>query len=531
MKCKDSGITNINDGCIDYYYSLQIKTKLNFDNLCKCIKNKINSTLEEYNSEITAILKNDIKHNFSKKDLKKINVNINNKDKLKNSKKFNLNSQTQKVLKIELEETDKELKIYPISEFTDKMEKMNEKAVKNYYFYKKIYGESFIYNVGRFVLPTYKVQLMNNIEVFIEPVLFVFKNEMMILRISIPIQKVKIIPLFENNIDKYISNFIDVYDIGKGTKVNNIEELSEIYCKYIYSSSKKIKFIQKLSKCLENIILANFDGMPSNVKEISEDIEEALYRVIVAPIQRIDNISFKDVAKEYMKNNSTNYNGIKYITSSMGKCLSIIDTNTIRYIKKNVCCKDKNEEIYEQAIDTIRMNVEFALLIIALKNMNNIISHLRKKIDNMNFYEIQKEYNYNSLFILQLQESCFGSVREQISWFENNMKYFLDSNNVKEKNNAINSIIENEINTRNDKFQNFLSVGSFFITIIFGLQAIYEALTIIRKSNIFINRDIPIVTIENCSIGVWIILTCILFWAVFFQKRKFRRKINIKNRQ
>jgi len=96
------------------------------------------------------------------------------------------------------------------------------------------------------------------------------------------------------------------------------------------------------------------------------------------------------------------------------------------------------------------------------------------------------------------------------------MIYFLDVKSRDERMKAIDAIIENDNNTKSLNFQNFLSIGGFLLTVIFGLPAIYETLTILRKSNLFINKDIAILTIDNCSIAIWIaltiILTVILYW-------------------
>ena len=103
------------------------------------------------------------------------------------------------------------------------------------------------------------------------------------------------------------------------------------------------------------------------------------------------------------------------------------------------------------------------------------------------------------------------------------MIYFLDIKSSKERMDAIDSIIGSEKTRKELNFEKFLSIGGFLLTVIFGLPAIHETLTILRKSNLFIKRDIPIVTIDNCSIAIWIILIIILIFIVFV------KNINVKN--
>lgn len=55
--------------------------------------------------------------------------------------------------------------------------------------------------------------------------LYIFKNGMMVLRISLPIQNVEITPLFEKESDKYIKKIIDEYNVGVDKFQNGMEEI------------------------------------------------------------------------------------------------------------------------------------------------------------------------------------------------------------------------------------------------------------------------------------------------------------------
>lgn len=54
---------------------------------------------------------------------------------------------------------------------------------------------------------------------------------------------------------------------------------------------------------------------------------------------------------------------VKYITSTMGRCVSIIDKNVTEVSEKEIT----KDEIYNHLINTVRINIEFALIIILLK--------------------------------------------------------------------------------------------------------------------------------------------------------------------
>lgn len=524
MKKDVNGITNIKNGCIDYYYSLKIETSLRLCDLCESIQSKINSTIYNYDLEIASILEKNSKKYIKEKGIKELNVRIDCNQKQHENMILNpeLDSIAQKIVNIEIDTTQKGIKIIPISEAQEQIKETEKEIENNYNFNLRIYGESFVNNYRVFVLPPYKIQLINENYVFIKAVLYIFNNGMMILRITVPIENLEMLPLFENNEDKYIKKIIDVYNLGNDINDNTIEVIKKSYYQYIFDSSKKNTNIIVISKVLKNIILADFDGVPQNIKDIPENVKVDLYKAIVAPIQKRENISFENRANEYIENNSCTYDGIKYITSSMGKCISVIDKNTIDYIENKMDLK-RREETYKLAISSARVNLEFTFMIILLKNMNSALTYFEKEMKFNNIDKIQKEYNYNSIFILQLQQSCFGSVREQLAFFESKMIYFLDIKSSKERMDAIDSIIGSEKTRKELNFEKFLSIGGFLLTVIFGLPAIHETLTILRKSNLFIKRDIPIVTIDNCSIAIWIILIIILIFIVFV------KNINVKN--
>lgn len=184
---------------------------------------------------------------------------------------------------------------------------------------------------------------------------------MMVLRISFPIQNVEITPLFEKESEKYIKNIIDEYNIGINKFQNDMEEIKNAYLSYIKNSNTKILNIVYTPSTLENIILADYDGMPEQVTNLNQNAIEDLYRIAVAPIKRRTNDDlFLQKATEYINKNSETFDVVKYITSTIGRCVSIIDKNAIEVSKKEIT----EDEIYNHLINAVRINIEFALIII-----------------------------------------------------------------------------------------------------------------------------------------------------------------------
>lgn len=518
----------IEKGSIDDYYSLQIDTKMNFYEICQCINKKIQDTIDIYNLENIAIFKENIEKFLTEHKEDGVNINLKIKNVKKQIKKRRLNPDLQKLLRIELNTTDRGIMIYPIFEAADEMKKMEQEEKENKELFLNIYGESFVNNFCSFILPPFKAELINGTCVFIKSVLYIFKNNAMILKLSVPIENCSMNPLFQNDYNKYIKNVFDVYEISniRNDKVDLLKKIRSAYCNYIISSSKKIKELVILNKSISNIVLAKFDEMPENIENKKDSLQEKLYRIIVSPVQKRNETFLRNIAKQYLAGNSKIYDGIEYIISSMGKCLSIIDKKTINYIKERY--NEKEDQINEIAINIIRRNVEYALIMLLLKNANSEFSYINKKIHLDNINVIQEKYYYNNLFILQLQESCFGSVREQLEFFEERMIYFMDQKNKIDRDNAINNIINSQKNIRTFKFQNFISISGLMATVIFSMPAIYDTLTVLRNSNLIIKKDIPIITIEICSVIVWIVFSLIMFGMCFFKMDKIKMKYNKK---
>ncbi len=508
MKKNKKDVRKIKKGCIDSYYSLKLETKLKYEQLCEYIAEKVSKTISEYKIQAEATFKEEIEKSISDldlKELKELNLKTNHEHK-KNEKKLDSAIFSNAIEKIELELTDRGIKIIPVLDLERELAEIQGESESDYEVCSRIYGSAFVCNCDRINLPSLKVKLINDEIVFLRAMLYIFTNGMMVLRISLPIQNVKITPLFEKETDKYIKEIIDEYNIGIDKSKNNMEEIKNAYLGYIKNGNKKIRNIVYTPATLENIILADYDEMPEKVTNLDSKTIEDLYKIAVAPIKRRkDDDLFIDKATEYINKNSEIFDVVKYITSSMGRCVSIVNKNGI--IASNG--KMTEDERYKHLINAIRINIEFALIIIMLKKINSGYTLLQKKLKSNNIHKIQEEYLYNNIFIIELQQSCYGSVKDQIAFLEEKLSHYLATKENTEKMASIDTIIIEKRARKNLKFQNFLAVGGVLLTAIFGLPAISETLTFLKE--VFIpNIDIPIISIENFSVISWFVLLLLI---------------------
>ena len=114
----------------------------------------------------------------------------------------------------------------------------------------------------------------------------------------------------------------------------------------------------------------------------------------------------------------------------------------------------------------------------------------------------------------------YGSVREQVEFFEDKMKYFVDAQNMKERMDSINNILKQENINKIQKLQNALSIGGLTFSILFGLPAINETLQLIRKIFGFIKFDVPILSVNNASLVLWVIINGILSYYILSRKNR-----------
>ena len=164
------------------------------------------------------------------------------------------------------------------------------------------------------------------------------------------------------------------------------------------------------------------------------------------------------------------------------------------------------------------LNVEFDLIIILLKKTNESNEYFNKIASMKKLSDTRIEYNKNVLFISELQENCYGSVSEQTALLEKMMPHYFKHEITSAKSTAINNILQQNEQEKNERFQNYISTGGLILTLIFGLPSLYETLTIFRKLFSFYPYNIPYLTLENTSIILWLTLNGIIILKIYLRK-------------
>lgn len=507
-------LSHINNGAIDFYCGLKIETKLPFEKLCNNIAKKVDDTIEKYN--------NYVKTSFQKNITEVIRENgFEDKLRIKDVDSSSIMTELHKspelkddICGIELDFTDKGFKITPNTQVSNYFSIMNDESKYDFDYSKNIYGTFYVNSQNRFILPPIKLE--NGTKTLLSAILFIFKNNTAVLRMTLPIDNTDSHNLKANEIDNYILDAKTIFGFPVQLEDNSVAAIQDCYCQFI-AETNKIKSVVCFKKIV-NILLPNHSGMVDNIKDIPNELKEDLYKISVAPIQDRKGISYINEAITHFENNSYFFNGIGYILSSMGKCISIVDNSVLDFLKNDF---DDNT-IFNKIISDLRRNIEFTIIIILLKNVNDSYTFEQKGLRNNKLSKVKNDYNRNKIFISLLQNGVYGSVRELTTAFEDSMKFFLDIKNTEDRMFALNNILEEEQSTRTLQLQNFMSIVGLIFTIIFGLPAINETLLHIRKLCFFFKQDFPFVSIENCSFIIWCLTIVSLSLFIYF-KSKIRK--------
>jgi len=68
--------------------------------------------------------------------------------------------------------------------------------------------------------------------------------------------------------------------------------------------------------------------------------------------------------------------------------------------------------------------------------------------------------------------------------------------------------------------QNVLSVGGLMFSVLFGLPAITDTVVLLRGIFSFVETDVPILTINSFSFGLWLLVNSIMTCVVLFKSKK-----------
>lgn len=533
MSTQDSNTKKIAYGELHFYYPFKFDNKYSYTQIHKKIEKSPLLFTDEYQQKVIDSLGYSLVETFN--DIKKefeASSSLNNPcilkmsdyQKYKSMKCAPMSINPDDIL-LEIESGESSIKFY-IKDAD--LELLNQRIIRlqeEYDISLKFYGHNFTNRQDRFLLLPLKIELENGKFTWLYPLIYLFENNMGILKLELPIFDSCIEPLLENDYDRFLTKIINKWNIKN---YNSETTLSSIQNFYLSNLLDDIKIdMVSYSNELKNIILIDFDGRPQHINSIPNDVKEDLFRIICAPVPSRNNTTYSKDADEYLKNHNWGGHGVKYIAKSTGGCLSFIDKTISDYVSDDYKTETKTSvltpfndyyNLCNKLARDLCVNVEFALIIILLKKTNESNDYFNKIASMKKLSDTRIEYNKNILFISELQENCYGSVSEQTSLLEKMMPHYFKHEITSAKKIAIDNILQQNEQEKNERFQNYISTGGLILTLIFGLPSLYETLTIFRKLFSFYPYNIPYLTLENTSIILWLTLNGIIILKLYLRK-------------
>lgn len=405
------------------------------------------------------------------------------------------------------------------------LEVENEKA--NIYF-----GKEYTSFFERFLLMPLKIRLCSDEIVWLHAMLYVFKNNMGILRLELPLLHVDNIPLKTTNWDMYIKDVECLWKcfVWHGSTINEIRD-------NYFSIINVVLGIPGAfyGNELSHIMLIDYEGNPDDINKIPDEVQVELFRTIMAPVVDAPYTSYIEEAKEYLANNIWGKHNVRCILKSTGGCLSFLEKNVQEYWTSLITQETGNALTREEYLDVVmqftrdvQSNVEFPYVILLLKKINILdeitkkgeFDHKKGKIRKAFLRKVRYQYLENIEHICAIQEGCCGTVSEQCEVFEKKMPHYVLKELTNAKQEAINELLYEKEREREESFQNFVAIGSLLLALVFGLPAIYETFTILRGLFIMPMVDVPYISIKGISTIVWIVMNGIIFIRIIRLKKE-----------
>lgn len=518
-------ISQVRYGELHLYYPIKFDTKLSYEELCAAIAKSKASYNDEYQKKVMDEMGNSFANTTSEFQQNNPDSDVEGGQftfKVRDWESdiiyepnhlepaYDINGQN---IRIELVPSDTSFKMKIISTEIESLQRRLNRLSQEFELSDRIYGKAFTANQERIILLPFKAILESGAVVWVQAILFVFRNNMGILKIEIPLIDADVAPLKAYDMDSLVKSLQLCWKDNPVDENMTLSQLPDYYLKSI-AENNRVE-ITKYNNDMRHILFIDFDEMPKQINNLSSELQEELYRIVSAPVPDHPYTSYVRDAREHLENFSWGNHGMKYVVKTNGGMLSIIDRGLWDYYFEGykecngILDLTRNDylDMCNQLATNINSNVEFAILILMLKKTNeanNLYGKLQRK---QNLSHIQKEYYQNVLFINQLQSSCYGTVTEQTVQLEKMMSQYLRADLTQSNQNALDYILKEEEQQKNEQFINFISIGSFILSLVFGLPSIYEALCILRKIALaIIPYDVPYITLEAVSVILWILL-------------------------
>lgn len=509
MKTLNNPSNIIRYGEYHSFYPFRFDTDLEFNEICKRIENSdiiftakkaelVLDTLSSLNADLSEIYS-------SMEELK--DIKITTTGHLADSSSVDLLEGDEY---IRIEPLDTSIKIHLCSREFDHYSLLFDRYHREQNMCEELYSEAFSNSKAGYLLLPLRIKLSNDNFVWLNIRLYIFSNKMGILKLELPMIDMSDEILKHHKFDDYIDSIHNRWNIPGISSDMQYSDLGKALLLAL-RDCLQIHIIMYFNS-LDNIILLDYDKLTSDFSCDTADNAFDLFSIVCAPMSEESRKYYEKRASEYVETHHWLCGNIKYVLKSTGGCLSTIDKRSLENAKahEHSYFNNTDDDIYEKhalysdIADEIRINTDFALMVLVLKKTIESSAYYEKTSETANLEKVRKSYNWDTIYLCELQDGIYGTVTEQISTFETKMPLYFKSALMDKKSAAIDELLKSEENKKREKTNNLLAKGGFLVAVFFALPAIHETLTILH--DVFINKNIPLLTISNVSISIWVII-------------------------
>lgn len=347
---------------------------------------------------------------------------------------------------------------------------------------------------------------------------------MAIIKISSPIENQDSNPLTINNTGLYYKSAYYISNTANEIPIENFnyQELSDTNIEIVLHTIRQwiIENIEQsieiesflTSETREIIQLNKLIPKNINLSTAKKEEIEAIFRIVNAPI--IDKQKFHSNRNIIWKEQFWGDNQIRYIFSTMGKCVAIVGDDLYKSLQDEV----PEDVINDYVSETLLIGIENAYKIMLLNRLNSfsyLINQKNVSLKKNKYYE--ENYYLTENYILGLLDFSYGTVRELYNKIEAVCKEYLNKKSLEKRFNNNERILNKKYKEKEAEENDIFAVLGLLITVLVSFPSIYETLSIIQKE--LVSNDIPGVSVMRLSIFIEVVFLVILFFWYWNRKK------------
>lgn len=389
---------------------------------------------------------------------------------------------------------------------------------------KKIEHDSIVYGkelanqrVNRYMLFPIRAYYKEN-KYFFNVSLEIFSNKSGIIKVDIPIEEINGEKLYSYEFKKVFEKISlpeclvnldnNIYEYMEIPEKSIDEIINKYYIQYLFTYFDIDVYLER---GVESLLITQTNFSLKTLNSMNGALEEALYRILHRPIDA--RIMVKDKLAK-IKNDYWGSNQYRIYFSENGNSLSLTVNNDL----VNLEDEEEKKLAREKIKLSLNHSLDVPLKMILLQRLNNYLLYKESTLDIRKIEIINEHYLANKIYISNLTEEFYGSALDLLDYMKKNMRWYLNEEEITEKNSDIQDLILSKKERKKDKQSGYLTIIGFVFTVIFALPTLKETFeVIIKKLNPLLDIEVIEYRSNLLSFYSWLFIMAIqLIMTLYF---------------